>query len=172
MKPRQPKGPASARPHLNHRATPRLYVRRAKVLIFSVGAIPTRQLSLQPVAIGAAGGGNETAEAFDGKGRLGDSASRQAVTRVNAEQASKRVMWEPTRAQTGKAAVGLQVLIRGATQAVRGPTGVMATACLHRENDATREAPGGGRVSPTGRPRGTGRAAWGGGEVRSTVEAG
>jgi hypothetical protein len=26
------------------------------------------------------GGGNETAGAFDGKGRLGDSASRQAVT--------------------------------------------------------------------------------------------
>ncbi len=30
---------------------------------------------------------------------LGDSASRQAVTRVNAEQASKRVMWEPTRTE-------------------------------------------------------------------------
>ena len=27
----------------------------------------------------------------------GDPASRQAVTRVNAEQASKGVMWEPTR---------------------------------------------------------------------------
>jgi hypothetical protein len=28
---------------------------------------------------------------------LGDSASKQAVTRVNAEQASKRVTWMPTR---------------------------------------------------------------------------
>src|SRR3954451_21661021 len=48
------------------------------------------------------GGGNETAGAFDAKGRLGDPASRQAVTRVNAEQASKRAMWEPTRRRNGE----------------------------------------------------------------------
>src|SRR3954452_10386261 len=41
------------------------------------------------------GGGNETAGAFD-------SASRQAVTRVNAEQASKRITWEPTRRINGE----------------------------------------------------------------------
>jgi hypothetical protein len=29
--------------------------------------------------------------------RLGGAASRQAVTRVNAERASKGLMWEPTR---------------------------------------------------------------------------
>ena len=33
---------------------------------------------------------------------LGNSASRQAVTRVNAEQASKRTMWEPTRQWDGE----------------------------------------------------------------------
>jgi hypothetical protein len=48
------------------------------------------------------GGGNETAGAFDAKGRSGDSASRQAVTRVNAEQASKCAMWEPTRHKIGE----------------------------------------------------------------------
>jgi hypothetical protein len=48
------------------------------------------------------GGGNETAEAFDATGRSGDSASRQAVTRVNAEQASKGGMWEPTRRENGE----------------------------------------------------------------------
>ncbi len=38
---RQTKGPATVKPHLNHRATSRLYVRRAKVLLFPVGARPT-----------------------------------------------------------------------------------------------------------------------------------
>jgi hypothetical protein len=36
------------------------------------------------------------------KGRLGGSASVQAVTRVNAEQASKRVMRRPTRLNNGE----------------------------------------------------------------------
>ena len=42
-------------------------------------------------------GGNEAVGAFGVKGRLGDSASVQAVTRVNAEQAPKQIMQEPTR---------------------------------------------------------------------------
>ncbi len=36
------------------------------------------------------------AEASDVKGSQGDSASMQAITRVNVEQASKRVMRKPT----------------------------------------------------------------------------
>jgi hypothetical protein len=48
--------------------------------------------SLQPVAIEATRGGNETQPSRQ-TGRFGDSASRQAVTRVNVEQASKRPMW-------------------------------------------------------------------------------
>ena len=36
--------------------------------------------------------------------RFGDAASRQAVTRVNVEQASKRPMWTPTLQLVGKAA--------------------------------------------------------------------
>src|SRR5580658_3889704 len=43
-------------------------------------------------------GGNEVAEAFGMRVTIyGDSASVQAVTRVNAEQASKRPMRRPTR---------------------------------------------------------------------------
>jgi hypothetical protein len=33
---------------------------------------------------------------------VGDSASKQAVTRVNAEQASKHSMWEPTQQWDGE----------------------------------------------------------------------
>src|ERR1700682_3245859 len=41
-----------------------------------------------------------------------------------------------------------------------------------RKAHATREAPRRGQRRPTGGPRGTGWAPWGGGEVRSTAEAG
>src|SRR5438552_14835924 len=52
-----------------------------------------------------------------------------------------------------------------------GPTGVRATACLY--GDRTQHGkPQRWVRDPTGRPRGTGRAAWGGGKVRSTDEAG
>ena len=93
---RQTKGPVTDRLHLNHRATSRLYVRRAKVSIFS-------RCNSYPATVAPAGsnrsggGGNKTTEAFDGKGRKGGPASRQAVTYVNAEQASKHLMGEPTR---------------------------------------------------------------------------
>ena len=42
-------------------------------------------------------GGNEAAEASDVKGRVGDLAIMQAVMEVNAEQAPKPEMQEPTR---------------------------------------------------------------------------
>jgi hypothetical protein len=71
-------------------------VRRAKVSFFS--GCNSRPATVAPAGSNrSGGGGNETAEAFDAKGRVGGSASRQAVTYVNAEQASKQLMWEPTR---------------------------------------------------------------------------
>ena len=72
------------------------------------------------------------------KGRLGDSASRQAVTRVNAEQASKGLMWEPTRRRNGEGRRRLGNWGSQPREATRtsGPTGVMATACL-TEGDPT-----------------------------------
>ena len=41
-------------------------------------------------------------EPSDVKGSLGDSASAQAVTRVNVEQASKKAMRKPTRLDFGE----------------------------------------------------------------------
>src|SRR5206468_3024043 len=56
----------------------------------SVGFSPTRQwCSPQPVAIGAARGGNESPKHPDVEGRESGSASGQAVTQVNAAQAPR-----------------------------------------------------------------------------------
>src|SRR5262249_59479018 len=68
----------------------------------SVGVTPTRQLSLQPVAIGAAMEVTKSPKPLMERIAAGDSASRQAVTRVNAEQASKDAMWEPTQQRDGE----------------------------------------------------------------------
>src|SRR5712692_10568127 len=147
--------------------TPLCAVRRRRS---SVGAIPTRHRSLQPVAIGAAVEVTILPKPSMQRVALGDSASRQAVTRVNAEQASKQVMWEPTQQRDGE---GRRHGFLGSDNTpVCGPTGVMATACLHREIGRNTGNPSGGGRDSTGRPRGTGRAAWGVGEVHSTVETG
>ena len=61
------------------------------------------------------GGGNEAAGAFETTGDSSRSASGQAITRVNVEQASKRMMWEPTRPHCGE---GRR---RGATEGVKDP---------------------------------------------------
>src|SRR6266498_260869 len=63
---------------------------------FPVGARPTRQ-PLQPEATGAAMEVTNWLKPSDSVSRIGDSASVQAATRVNAEQASKRTMRRPTR---------------------------------------------------------------------------
>jgi hypothetical protein len=78
MRHRQTKEPETDRPNLNYRATSRLYVRRE-------GAGPQRGLNppgnwfAPPGSNRSSSGGNETAEAFGVEGRLGDSASMQAV---------------------------------------------------------------------------------------------
>ena len=48
------------------------------------------------------GGGNEVAGAFDGKGRLAAPRAGRPQRGVNAEQAPKAVMWEPTRHRHGE----------------------------------------------------------------------
>src|SRR5512136_181437 len=63
---------------------------------FPVGASPTRQ-PLQPEATGAVMEVTKWLKPSECVSRIGDSASVQAVTRVNAEQASKRTMRRPTR---------------------------------------------------------------------------
>ena len=61
-----------------------------------MGVNPARQL-LQPEATGAVMEVTKWLKPSDSESQIGDSASVQAVTRVNAEQASKRSMRRPTR---------------------------------------------------------------------------
>jgi hypothetical protein len=63
---------------------------------FPVGASPTRR-PLQPEAIGAVMEATKWLKPSISVSRIGDSASVQAATQVNAEQASKRTMCGPTR---------------------------------------------------------------------------
>src|SRR5882757_6585072 len=63
---------------------------------FPVGASPTRQ-PLQPEAIGAVMEVTKWLKPSISVSRIGDSASVQAATRVNVEQALKRTMCRPTR---------------------------------------------------------------------------
>src|SRR6266700_277794 len=63
---------------------------------FPVGASPTRQ-PLQPEAIGAVMEVTKWLKPSISVSRIGDSASVQAATRVNAEQSSKRTMRRSTR---------------------------------------------------------------------------
>src|SRR5260370_39155057 len=70
-------------------------VRRGKAALSS-GASPTRQ-PLQPEAIGAVMEATKWLKPSISVSRTGDSASVEAATRVNVEQASKRTMRRPTR---------------------------------------------------------------------------
>ena len=79
-----------------------LLARRAKVWLSS-GCKSHPANSVAPAGSYRSGdGGNEVAEAFEKTGRQSDSASSQAVTRVNVEQASKGLTWEPTRLVIGE----------------------------------------------------------------------
>ena len=67
-----------------------------------MGAIPTRQLVVPAGSNRSGGGGNEVAGAFDAKGRLAAPRAGRPQRVVNAEQAPKAVMWEPTRHSSGE----------------------------------------------------------------------
>jgi hypothetical protein len=87
--------------------------------------------------------------------RIGDRASVQAATRVNAEQASKRTMCGPTRQPFRGRLIRLGEMSEEYAQPLhRGSGGSMYT----RKAYATREASRRGQGWPTGCPRGTGRA--------------
>jgi len=90
---------------------------------FPAGARRTRQL-LQPEAIGASWKWLKPSISVS---RIGDSASVQAVTRVNAEQSPKRTMRRPTRQPFR----GRLIRLGEAERRVRpaAAPGVVATAC-------------------------------------------
>jgi hypothetical protein len=89
---------------------------------FPVGVSPTRQ-PLQLEATGAVMEVTKWLKPLVSVSRIGDSASVQAVTRVNAEQSSKRTMRRPTRQPFR----GRLIRLGEVSEAVR--PGVVATAC-------------------------------------------
>jgi hypothetical protein len=93
---------------------------------FPVGASPTRQ-PLQPEAAGAVMEATKWLKPLVSVSRIGDSASVQAATRVNAEQASKRTMRRPTRRPFRGRLIRLGVNERRI--APSRCAGVVATAC-------------------------------------------
>jgi hypothetical protein len=90
--------------------------------------------------------------------------------RVNVEQASKNLTWEPTRQGDGEGRC--RGVLGERNTLTHDSTGVMTTACLHTEIARNTGDPKRWVRDPTGRPRGTGRAVWGVGEAHSTVETG
>src|SRR5271154_6174847 len=104
---------------------------------FPVGASPTRQ-PLQPEAIGAVMEVTKWLKPSISVSRIGDSASVQAATRVNVEQASKTKMCRPTRLPYRGRLKQLGELSEEYAQLLhRGIGGGMYT----RKAYATREAP-------------------------------
>jgi hypothetical protein len=91
-----------------------------------VGANPTRQ-PLQPEATGAAMEATKWLKPSDSVSRIGDSASVQAATRVNAEQSSKRTMRRSTRQPYRGRLIRLDENERSDT--FRRCAGVVAAAC-------------------------------------------
>src|SRR6516164_5981912 len=104
---------------------------------FPVGESPTRR-TLQPEAAGAAMEVTKWLKPSECVSRIGDSASVQAVTRVNAEQASKRTMRRPTRQPFRGRLTRLGVNERRSTQPLRRGSG---DSMYTRKANATREAP-------------------------------
>jgi len=113
-------------------------VRREKALILSGGKSRPGTGSLHPVAIGAVVEVTKPLKPLMKRVAIGDPARMQAVTKVNAEQASKRITQELTRRHFGESRMS-----NGRVRANEpiGPAGVLATACRHRGLDATRETP-------------------------------
>jgi len=106
---------------------------------FPVGESPTRRNA--PAGSNRSNcGGNETVEASGDQRvtKYGDVASVQAVTRVNAEQASKRTMRRSTRSCNRGRLIRLGE--RGQGDDLNRCAGVLAAACTQGKARATREA--------------------------------
>ena len=99
-------------------------------------------------------------------GRFSEHAGRN---QMNAEQASKKSMRRPTRRCNGE---GCQRPGSERRAHRTSPPGYWRQHACQRGTEATREAPSVVRTRQTGIPQGTGRAGQGGGEVRTTGEAG
>src|SRR5262249_6846551 len=99
----------------------------------------------------------------------------QAATRVNAVQAPKQgdvgadpvaTRGRPSSRETGGDRPSRRDMLPGSHRGIGGGMPAHGDPTQHGKPQT------GSRVNSTGRPRGPGRAAWGGGGVRSTGEAG
>ena len=143
-------------------------VRRAKAPFFS--GCNSHPATVVPSGSNRSGsGGNETAEAFDAKNRI-RRFREQAGCNVSERRAGPETSNVGADPAKGWGRPPSQVPGERLDPTC-GPTGVMATACLHKESGRNTGSPSGGSVFPTGIPRGTGRAVGGVGEVHSTGEA-
>ncbi len=122
---------------------------------FPVGASPTRQM-LQSEATGAVMEVTKWLKPSDSGSRIGDRASVQAATRVNAEQASKRTMCRPTRQPFRGRLIRLG---DRAETTSRRCTGVVAAACTQgkrtqhgKPQDVARDGQPDTREGSAGRP--------------------
>ena len=82
--------------------------------------IPPGNWFAPPGSNRSSSGGNEAAEASGVEGRLGDLASLQAVTDVNAVQAPKQVMQELTRRESGESRSRWESTSESAHRSCRG----------------------------------------------------
>ena len=129
---------------MSSNVVPRIWLRRCLLRVcavtrrrFPVGASPTRQ-PLQPEAIGAVMEETKWLKPSISVSRIGDSASVQAATRVNAEQASKRTMRRPTRQPFRGRLIRLDGMSETDAQSLRRGSG---DSMYTRKAYETREAP-------------------------------
>jgi hypothetical protein len=93
---------------------------------------PTRQLLLQPEAVGAWGAGNDATRSLRCKRtRKAGSASTQPLMRMNTEQASKRAMRTPSLLKQDE---GRRLNMKRATRAMFRAAGVLVRGCEQRIN--------------------------------------
>src|SRR5215471_4861334 len=94
------------------------------------GRYPTRQLLLQPEAVGAWRTGNGPWRSLRCKrSSAAGSASTQPLMRMNTEQASKRAMWTPRLLKQDE---GRSLGVKRATGAAPRAAGVLVRGCEHR----------------------------------------
>src|SRR5215472_9168758 len=113
--------------------------RASTAQITSGGRTHSRRLLVELDSLRAPEPGNRQGRSLAIKPTNGRGATLQAVTRVKLEQASKVVMWTPTRPTNGEGSTDREGAPRGNAQLVNQrahlirSTGVVSTAC--REGD-------------------------------------
>ena len=100
--------------------------------------LPPGNWSLQPVATGAAEEVTNLSKPLVQRVASGDSASMQAGTRVNAEQAPKRAMRKPTRLNYGE---GRRSVDETSDKRPWDSAGVVALACMYMGTDRNTGSP-------------------------------